>query len=61
MAGIGGINIGDVIFQLILLLVLIAIVVGVISLIVMFRRRSNRLNKVEKKLDRVPSEDDKKR
>ncbi|WP_158701712.1 hypothetical protein [Lentibacillus sp. Marseille-P4043] len=59
LAMIGDIFVGDIIFQLFLLLMMIAAVAGVILLFVKFRKRNERLARVEEKLDKVLSEKEK--
>lgn len=51
-----GINTGDIIFQLITFLIVLAIPVGIIVLVVVFRRRNSRLQRVEEKLDKLISD-----
>ncbi|NMH67883.1 hypothetical protein HF072_03675 [Bacillus sp. RO3] len=52
------VNTGDIIFQLMSFLFLLAIPVGIIIFVVVLRRRTSRLKRVEEKLDKIISEKD---
>ncbi|MGY0694564.1 hypothetical protein ACW2QC_17580 [Virgibacillus sp. FSP13] len=53
---VGDVVVGDIIFQIFLLLFVAAIVAGVILLFAKFKKRNKRLLRIEEKLDRVLSE-----
>lgn len=59
LASVGGLNMGDMIIQLIFFLFVIAFIVGVVSLIVMFSRRNKSMNRIEEKIDKLLSEKEK--
>jgi preprotein translocase subunit YajC len=52
----GGINSGDIIFQLIMFFILLAIPFTIIKVFLVLRRSNNRLKRVEEKLDKLISE-----
>jgi uncharacterized membrane protein YciS (DUF1049 family) len=54
-----GINIGDIIFQFIMLLILVSIIFGLFFIIQTFRKRNKRLKRIEEKLDQLMSENQK--
>ncbi|WP_218775591.1 hypothetical protein [Oceanobacillus senegalensis] len=56
LAAIGGLNVGDMIFQLIFFIVFIAIVVMIIALPFQFNKKNKRLKNIEEKLDKLLSE-----
>lgn len=49
----GGLNVGDVIVQLVFLLILAAVIVGVITLVVNVRKRNKQLSRMEEKIDKL--------
>lgn len=51
-----GINTGDIIFQLIMFLFVLAIPLGIITVVIVFKKRNSRLKRVEEKLDILLSE-----
>ncbi|ASK63891.1 hypothetical protein CFK37_17865 [Virgibacillus phasianinus] len=55
----GGLLIGDIIFQVVLLLVVITIVVGVTLLFNTINKKNNRLNRLEEKVDKLLSDKEK--
>ncbi|MCP3738134.1 LPXTG cell wall anchor domain-containing protein [Rossellomorea sp. BNER] len=52
----GGFNIGDIIFQLTMLLIVIGIPLVLILTFFVFSRRNKRLNRIEEKLDKLLSD-----
>lgn len=54
-----GINVGDIIFQLIMFFILLAIPLAIITVVLVVRKRNNRLKRVEEKIDKLLSEMDK--
>jgi F0F1-type ATP synthase membrane subunit b/b' len=59
LASVGGVNTGDIIFQLVSFLLLLAIPVGVIIVVVVFRKRNSRQKRIEEKLDKLLSDKEK--
>ncbi|MBM7587491.1 heme/copper-type cytochrome/quinol oxidase subunit 2 [Bacillus pakistanensis] len=57
---IGGFNIGDLIFQLTMLLIVIGIPVVLILTLFVFSRRNKRLNRIEEKVDKLLSDNENK-
>jgi low affinity Fe/Cu permease len=55
-----GINAGDIIFQLILFIILLTIPLAIILVFFVQRKRNNRLERIEEKLDKLLIEKDKK-
>ncbi|TGB03541.1 cell wall metabolism sensor histidine kinase WalK [Halobacillus salinus] len=49
----GGLNVSDVIVQLVFLLILAAVIVGVITLVINARKRNNQLSRMEEKVDKL--------
>lgn len=58
-ASVGGLNMGDVIIQLLFLLLVILLVIGIVSLIVMCVKRNKKISQLEEKIDKLQSEKDK--
>ncbi|WP_138420848.1 hypothetical protein [Aquibacillus sediminis] len=58
LASVGGVNTGDMIFQLLSFLILLAIPLAIIVLFIVLRKRGDRLKRVEKKLDKIISDTD---
>lgn len=50
---VGGLRIGDMIFTLLFFLLLISIVITIVVLIVTYKKRGNRLQRIEAKLDKI--------
>jgi len=48
-----GVNIGDIIFQLIMFLIVLAIPLAIIIVFIILRKRNCRLKRVEEKLDKL--------
>jgi hypothetical protein len=59
LASVGGVNTGDIIFQLVSFLLLLAIPVGIIIVVVVFRKRNSRQKRIEEKLDKLLSDKEK--
>lgn len=53
LATTGGLNVGDVIAQLVFLLILVVVIVGVITFIVKARKRNEQLSRIEEKIDKL--------
>jgi hypothetical protein len=54
-----GLNVGDIIFQLIMLFIILAIPLTIITVVVAIRKNNNRLKRVEEKLDKLLTEKEK--
>ncbi|MBN8236103.1 hypothetical protein JF544_12635 [Halobacillus kuroshimensis] len=48
-----GLIVGDVIVQLVFLLILVAVIVGLITLVLKARKRNEQLSRIEEKIDRL--------
>lgn len=60
LSALGGLRIGDMIIQLIMFIILIALTAGIIALVVaIFKKRDNQLDRIEEKLDKIMSEQEK--
>lgn len=59
MYTVGEINMGDMFFQIIYLLIIIAIIVAVISTVIVMFKRDKRLARMEAKLDKLLEEKNK--
>jgi hypothetical protein len=59
LASVGGVNTGDIIFQLVSFFLLLAIPVGIIIVVVVFRKRNSRQKRIEEKLDKLLSDKEK--
>lgn len=59
-AGHAGINVGDIIFQLVAFLFLLAIPLTFIIVFAKIKKRNSRLNRIEEKLDQLLAEKDQK-
>lgn len=60
LSALGGLRIGDMIIQLIMFIILIALTAGIIALVVaIFKKRDNQLDRIEEKLDKLMSEQEK--
>ncbi|MCT2536473.1 hypothetical protein NC661_03560 [Aquibacillus koreensis] len=55
-SSVGGIHIGDIIFSLFSFLFLVAIVVGIVWFVIISKKKNNRLERVEEKLDKLLNE-----
>ncbi|MCP3027055.1 hypothetical protein [Halobacillus sp. A5] len=53
LSTIDGLNVGDVIVQLVFLLILVAVIVGVFTFVVKARKRNKQLSRMEKKIDKL--------
>ncbi|MHC0035323.1 hypothetical protein [Pseudoneobacillus sp. C159] len=51
-----GMNVGDIIFQLIMFIILLAIPLAIIIVFLVIRKNNNRLKRVEEKIDKLLSE-----
>ncbi|MEH6937136.1 DUF4083 family protein [Bacillus sp. JJ664] len=47
------VNIGDIIYQLVVLLVLIFFIIFIVSFVRNFKKRNNQLKRIEDKLDKL--------
>ncbi|WP_430786906.1 DUF4083 family protein [Virgibacillus flavescens] len=56
---LGGLHLGDMIFQLLFFSVLLAIVTGIVMIFRKFKRRNEQLSRVEEKVDKLLSDKDK--
>lgn len=56
VAAAGRLNTGDIIFQLIAFIIVLTIPLGIIIVLFVFKKRNNRLKRVEEKLDKLLSE-----
>ncbi|MCM3413653.1 hypothetical protein ACEWK1_08745 [Metabacillus sp. YM-086] len=57
----GGLNIGDIIFQLLMLLCFIGIPIVIVILLLIMNKRNKRLKRIEEKLDKLIGEKENKK
>lgn len=59
LSTVSDVRVGDLVIQLVFLLILMAVIVGVVSFMVKKKSSNKRLDRIEEKIDRLLSDKDK--
>ncbi|MFC4559340.1 hypothetical protein ACFO3D_14160 [Virgibacillus kekensis] len=59
LAKTGGLQVGDIVFQLFFFLIILAVITGIVAMFNGFKERNRRLSRVEEKLDKLLADKEK--